>query len=325
MVDISTSFAGLQLKSPVILSSSGLTRQQERTKTFVQAGAGAIILKSLFEEQILLQTEHLLAQNDYPEANDYITSYVRSEALESYLQLVRDMKAALDVPVIASINCATAGAWVEFADKIREAGADALEVNIMRLETELFFDPVATEELYVSIVSSLVGRGLPIIVKLSRHHTNLPMLVDKLRAVGAAAVTLFNRSYQIDIDLDREQLIGGEVFSHEGDFTETLRFTGLIRGLVPEIGLAASTGVYTWRELTKALLAGADVAQMCTAIYKQGAPAIEEALKGLRYWMMEHGYQSLDELRGRLSYSRVADPSLFERLQFMKYFSNKVS
>ena len=119
MVDISTSFAGLQLKSPVILSSSGLTRQQERTKTFVQAGAGAIILKSLFEEQILLQTEHLLAQNDYPEANDYITSYVRSEALESYLQLVRDMKAALDVPVIASINCATAGAWVEFADKIR--------------------------------------------------------------------------------------------------------------------------------------------------------------------------------------------------------------
>ena len=312
MVDISTSFAGLQLKSPVILSSSGLTRQQERTKTFVQAGAGAVILKSLFEEQILLQTEHLLAQNDYPEANDYITSYVRSEALESYLQLVRDMKAALDVPVIASINCATAGAWVEFADK-------------MRLETELFFDPVATEELYVSIVSSLVGRGLPIIVKLSRHHTNLPMLVDKLRAVGAAAVTLFNRSYQIDIDLDREQLIGGEVFSHEGDFTETLRFTGLVRGLVPEIGLAASTGVYTWRELTKTLLAGADVAQMCTAIYKQGAPAIEEALKGLRYWMMEHGYQSLDELRGRLSYSRVADPSLFERLQFMKYFSNKVS
>ncbi len=325
MVDISTSFAGLQLKSPVILSSSGLTRQQERTKTFVQAGAGAVILKSLFEEQILLQTEHLLAQNDYPEANDYITSYVRSEALESYLQLVRDMKAALDVPVIASINCATAGAWVEFADKIREAGADALEVNIMRLETELFFDPVATEELYVSIVSSLVGRGLPIIVKLSRRHTNLPMLVDKLRAVGAAAVTLFNRSYQIDIDLDREQLIGGEVFSHEGDFTETLRFTGLVRGLVPEIGLAASTGVYTWRELTKALLAGADVAQMCTAIYKQGAPAIEEALKGLRYWMMEHGYQSLDELRGRLSYSSVADPSLFERLQFMKYFSNKVS
>lgn len=323
MVDITTTFAGLSLKSPIILSSSGLTRQLERTKSFVEAGAGAVILKSLFEEQILLQTEHLIAQNDYPEAEDYIRSYTRSEALESYLQLIRDMKQTVDVPVIASINCSQQGSWVEFADRIRQAGADALEVNIMRLETELFFDPVATEQLYVDIVASLVGRGLPIIVKLSRHHTNLPMLVDKLRATGAAAVTLFNRSYQIDIDLDREQLVGGEVFSHEGDFTETLRFTGLIRGLVPEIGLASSTGVYTWQELTKALLAGADVAQMCTAVYRQGASAIQEALKGLRYWMMEHGYQSLDELRGRLSYGSVADPSLFERLQFMKYFSNK--
>lgn len=323
MVDISTTFAGLSLKSPLILSSSGLTRQLERTKSFVAAGAGAVILKSLFEEQILQQTDHLLAQNDYPEAADYIASYTRSEAIESYLELIRTMKASLDVPVIASINCSSAGSWAEFADKIREAGADALEVNIMRLETELFFDPVATEEHYISIASSLTGRGLPIIVKLSRLHTNLPMLVDKLRAVGVAAVTLFNRSYQIDIDLDREQLIGGEVFSHEGDFTETLRFTGLVRGLVPEVGLAASTGVYTWKELTKSILAGADVAQMCTAIYKQGASAIEEALKGLRYWMMEHGYQSLDELRGRLSYSSVADPSLFERLQFMKYFTHR--
>ena len=323
MGDISTSFAGLQLKSPVILSSSGLTRQQERTKTFVQAGAGAVILKSLFEEQILLQTEHLLAQNDYPEANDYITSYVRSEALESYLQLVRDMKAALDVPVIASINCATAGAWVEFADKIREAGADALEVNIMRLETDLYFDPAKAEELYVSIVSSLVGKGLPIIVKLSRYHTNLPVLVDKLRAAGAAAVTLFNRTYQIDIDLSREQLIGGEVFSHAGDFTETLRFTGLIRGLVPEVEISASTGIYAWEEVTKAILAGANTTQMCTAVYKQGATAIREALVGLQRWMVEHGYQSLDEIRGRLSYGSVADPSLFERIQFMKYFSSR--
>lgn len=325
MVDISTTFAGLSLKSPLILSSSGLTRQVGRTKSFVEAGAGAVVLKSLFEEQILMQTDHLVSQNDYPEANDYIASYVRQEAVDAYLQLIREMKAELDVPVIASINCSQPGAWVEFADQICAAGADALEVNIMRLETELFFDAEAAEERYLSIVSSLVGRGLPIIVKLSRQHTNLPVLVDKLRATGAAAVTLFNRPYQLDIDLDREQIIGGEVFTHEGDFAETLRFTGLVRGLVPEIDLAASTGVYTWQELTKAILAGADVGQMCTAVYKQGASAIVEALKGLRYWMMEHGYQSLDELRGRLSYTAVGDPSLFERLQFMKYFSNKVS
>ena len=136
-------------------------------------------------------------------------------------------------------------------------------------------------------------------------------------------MTLFNRTYQIDIDLSREQLIGGEVFSHAGDFTETLRFTGLIRGLVPEVEISASTGIYTWEEVTKAILAGANTTQMCTAVYKQGATAIREALVGLQRWMVEHGYQSLDEIRGRLSYGSVADPSLFERIQFMKYFSSR--
>ena len=323
MVDIRTSFAGLDLESPIILSSSGLTRNIERTKSFVEAGAGAVILKSLFEEQILMQTGHLIAQNDYPEAEDYIASYVRAEAIEGYLKLIRQAKEELSVPVIASVNCTTQGSWVDFAERIRQAGADALEINIMRLETDLYFDPAKAEELYVSIVSSLVGKGLPIIVKLSRYHTNLPVLVDKLCAAGAAAVTLFNRTYQIDIDLSREQLIGGEVFSHAGDFTETLRFTGLIRGLVPEVEISASTGIYTWEEVTKAILAGANTTQMCTAVYKQGATAIREALVGLQRWMVEHGYQSLDEIRGRLSYGSVADPSLFERIQFMKYFSSR--
>lgn len=270
-----------------------------------------------------MQTGHLIAQNDYPEAEDYIASYVRAEAIEGYLKLIRQAKEELSVPVIASINCTTQGSWVDFAERIRLAGADALEINIMRLETDLYFDPAKAEELYVSIVSSLVGKGLPIIVKLSRYHTNLPVLVDKLRAAGAAAVTLFNRTYQIDIDLNREQLIGGEVFSHAGDFTETLRFTGLIRGLVPEVEISASTGIYTWEEVTKTILAGANTTQMCTAVYKQGATAIREALVGLQRWMVEHGYQSLDEIRGRLSYGSVADPSLFERVQFMKYFSSR--
>ena len=154
MVDIRTSFAGLDLESPIILSSSGLTRNIERTKSFVEAGAGAVILKSLFEEQILMQTGHLIAQNDYPEAEDYIASYVRAEAIEGYLKLIRQAKEELSVPVIASINCTTEGSWVDFAERIRQAGADALEINIMRLETDLYFDPAKAEELYVSICRS---------------------------------------------------------------------------------------------------------------------------------------------------------------------------
>ena len=299
MVDIRTSFVGLPLESPIVVSSSGLTRSVSRARTLVEAGAGAVVLKSLFEEQILMHTGHLIAHNDYPEAEDYISAYVRTEALDTYLSYVREAKEHLGVPIIASINCRGRESWTEFAQQIREAGADALEVNIMRLESDLYFDPIATEQTYIDIVQDLRSVGLPLIVKLSRQHTALPALVDKLRASGAAAVTLFNRTYQIDIDLEREQFVGGEVFSHQGDFTETLRYTGLIAGLVP----------------------GVEVAEMCTAIYKQGAPAIREALRGLHLWMQEHGYESIEELRGRLSYSAVPDPTLFERMQFMKYFS----
>lgn len=246
MVDIRTSFVGLPLESPIVVSSSGLTRSVSRARTLVEAGAGAVVLKSLFEEQILMHTGHLIAHNDYPEAEDYISAYVRTEALDTYLSYVREAKEHLGVPIIASINCRGRESWTEFAQQIREAGADALEVNIMRLESDLYFDPIATEQTYIDIVQDLRSVGLPLIVKLSRQHTALPALVDKLRASGAAAVTLFNRTYQIDIDLDREQFVGGEVFSHQGDFTETLRYTGLIAGLVPGVEVAASTGIYTW-------------------------------------------------------------------------------
>ena len=192
MVNLQTTFAGLQLSSPLILSSSGLTRSIDRTKALVEAGAGAVILKSLFEEQILMHTGHLLAHNEYPEAADYIASYTRVEAVDEYLELLRRAKAELSVPIIASINCSGLESWTDFAQKLKEAGADALEVNIMRLETSRFYDPVAGEELYLEIVRRLRAVGLPLIIKLSRHHTALPTLVDKLRAAGATAITLFN-------------------------------------------------------------------------------------------------------------------------------------
>lgn len=323
MVDIRTTFAGLELTSPIIVSSSGLGRSVDRLKAFVEHGAGAVVLKSLFEEQITLQTGHLLAQNDYPEAEDYIASYVRNETLEDYLSLIQRAKRELDVPVIASLNCYHADTWTDFAKQIAHAGADALEVNILRLETDLYYNPETVEEAYLDIVRALQPAALPLIIKLSRMHTNLPSLVDKLRATGATAVTLFNRPYQIDIDLEREQLVGGEVFSSPADFTETLRFTGLIRGLVPNIELSASSGIYTHKELIKVLLAGADTAQMCTALYKSGPEAITSALDGLRAWMREKGYRTLEELRGRLSYASIAEPNIFERQQFLKYFSQR--
>ncbi|MDO4691507.1 MAG: dihydroorotate dehydrogenase-like protein [Porphyromonadaceae bacterium] len=324
MADISTSFVGLHLQSPIIIGSSGLTRNLDKVKAFAEAGAGAVILKSLFEEQIEAEAQSMEQYNDYTEASEYIAHYVRAEEVGRYLEQISRYKRELNIPVIASINCLRADSWVDFATRIQEAGADALEVNIMRLETDLYFDPMASEQSYCDIVSSLRSRlSIPIIVKLSRYHTALPALVDKLRASGANAVTLFNRSYQSDIDLNTEELRSGDVFTHVGDFTDTLRFTALVSSLVPQVEISASTGIYTWQEVTKSMLAGAGSVQMCTALYKEGPSAISNALVALGMWMDKRGYRSIEEFRARLNGATPEDVNVFERIQFMKYFGGR--
>lgn len=325
MIDISTSFVGLTLQSPLIIGSSGLTRSLDKVKSFAEAGAGAVILKSLFEEQIEAQIGALNEHNDYTEGAEYLAHYVRAEEVGQYLEQIRKYKQELTIPVIASICCMRSSSWVDYAKQIEEAGADALEINIMKIETDLFFDPIATEQGYILLVKELKSRlSIPIIVKLSRYHTALPAFVDKLRAAGASAVTLFNRMYQTDINLDTEELSSGEVFSHEGDFVETLRFTALVNGAIPKgLEISASTGIYSWQELTKVLLAGATTAQMATALYKKGVPAISEALAGLKAWLEEQGYLSVDEMRGRLNAKQTGQGNSYERVQFMRYFGGQ--
>lgn len=324
MVDISTSFVGLSLQSPIIVGSSGITRNLDKVRSLAEAGAGAVILKSLFEEQIEAQTAAMQAECDYTEASDYLSHYVRSEEIGRYLEQITRFKRELSIPVIASVCCLRADSWVDFAVRMAEAGADALEVNVMRLETDLFFDPVASEQLYIDIVQRLRSRvSIPIIIKLSRYHTALPALVDKLRAAGASAVTLFNRTYQPDIDLVTETMTTAEVFTHEGDFVDSLRFTAIVSGAINGIEISTSTGVHSWREVAKSLLSGAQTAQMCTALYKQGPRAISEALEQLRQWMQQHGYRSVSEMRGRLNAKSPAVSNEFERVQFMKYFGGR--
>lgn len=324
MVDISTSFVGLQLKSPIIVGSSGLTRSVDKVKAFAEAGAGAVILKSLFEEQIEAQVASLSEHNDYTEGAEYLAHYVRAEEIGQYLELIKKYKASLDIPVIASVCCMRSESWYDFALQIQEAGADALEVNIMKVETDLFYNPTVAEQGYITLLQELKQRlRIPIIIKLSRYHTALPSLVDKLRAAGASAVTLFNRTYQTDINLDTEELSSGDVFSHKGDFAETLRFTAIVSGAIKGIEISASTGIYTWEEVTKALLAGAETTQMATVLYKEGATAIATALEGLKAWMDEYGYLSIDELRGRLNAAQTGQSNTYERVQFMRYFGGQ--
>lgn len=324
VVNTQCSFVGLQLQSPIIVGSSGLARSLDKVKAFAEAGAGAVILKSIFEEQIDSQVASLAEHNDYTEGVEYLAHYVRGEEVSNYLSLIKQFKKELNIPVIASVCCMRSESWLDYATQIEAAGADAIEVNIMKIESDLFFNWATTEQGYIHLVQELHRRlNIPIIIKLSRYHTALPALVDKLHAAGASAVTLFNRSYQADIDLDKEELKMGDVFSHQGDFAETLRFTALVSGMVKDLEISASSGVYTWQELTKAILAGASTAQMATALYKHGVKAIEEALAGLKLWMQEHGYLTIEEMQGRLNATHTGQNNLYERVQFMRYFGQE--
>jgi dihydroorotate dehydrogenase (fumarate) len=307
------------------VASSGLTNNAERNKEFEKAGAAAIVLKSLFEEQIENQSQNIIDQSqDYPEAADYIQGYVKANQIDSYLQLIEDTKKVCTIPVIASINCYKADAWIDFAKKVEQAGADALELNVFFLETELSFDGNKLQNLYADIVRKVKQTiSIPVIVKLGKMVGNVPALVQTLKVNGADGVVLFNRPYQPDININTMQIVSGNVFSSHSDLSDTLRWTAIVAGKVAGLPVAASTGVHDWEDVIKCLLAGASAVEICSTLYTHGPVIISQILTCLEEWMNQTKYQSLNEFIGKLSYTNAEDPAIYERAQFMKYFSNR--
>ncbi|MDR1678365.1 MAG: dihydroorotate dehydrogenase-like protein [Prevotellaceae bacterium] len=323
MKTFSTTYLGLKLNNPIVASSSGLTGSIEKIKDLERAGVGAVVLKSLFEEQIMQNSEELLqAKGDYTEAADYIKNFVQAKNVTDYLQLVTGAKRKTALPVIASINCRKAGEWENFARQIELAGADAIELNLFMLNTDKDGDSNAAEQEQVEIVRRVVGTvNIPVAVKIGRQYTNLVSFSERLAAAGARGITLFNRYYQPDIDLETLKVKQGEVFSSPAEFADTLRWTALVSGRVKHVDIASSAGVYGWEYALKAILAGAQAVQMCSAIYQKGSRIIPETLTGMEHWLKKQGYYSLNEIRGKLSYSNIADRSIYERVQFMRYYS----
>ena len=216
MTQLKTSFAGLSLRNPVIISSSSLTNSAEKNKKLELAGAGAIVLKSVFEEQIMMQAHHM-ATYDSPEAGDYLSTYVRSHAIKEYIDLIQETKRLCTIPIIASINCFSSSEWTDFARTMQDAGADALELNILSLQTEKEYQYGAFEQRHIDILSSVKKHvSIPVIIKLGTNLTNPIALINQLYANGAAAVVLFNRFYQPDINIETKSYSSGEVFSHFG-------------------------------------------------------------------------------------------------------------
>lgn len=324
MNKLATSYLGLNIKNPIIISSSGLTDTAEKNLALEKAGAGAIVIKSLYEEQIMMKSEHLLAHTDYTEAYDYIKNYVHSHKLTDYLEQITASKRLCSIPIIASINCYKTGEWATFAHQIELAGADAIELNIFLLNTHKNEDSTIAEQAYIDIVRQVKKEvNIPIAVKISSQFTNLVSFSERLIAAGAKSIVLFNRYYQPDINLDSLQIVQGEIFSHQSDFATTLRWTGLISGLVKNVTIVSSTGIHSWENAIKAILVGAQAVEICSTVYKNGNNIIADFISNMENWMKKHGYENVEEFRAKLNYANSENPTLFERSQFMKYYADK--
>ena len=323
MIDLSTNFAGLSLKSPIIVSSSGLSSSVDRIKKMAAAGAGAIVMKSLFEEQINFEISNISEGQDYPEASDYIRTYARENSLGQYLAAIKEAKDAVDIPVIASINCVSASEWIDFAGKIEDAGADALELNIYFLPINKETDPREYEKTYLNLVSEVKKKSaLPLIIKLGNGFSNITWMVNQLYQRGAAAVVLFNRFYAPDINTDDLSFGSAEVLSTPAELRSSLRWIGIVSSQVDQLDLAASTGVHSGLAVVKQILAGAKAVQICSVLYRNGLDYIRDMTTEIKKWMEKNQYKSLDEFRGKMNYGSLDDPSVYERAQFMKYFSS---
>lgn len=320
MSHLETTYLGLKLKNPVIVGSSGLTSSIEKIKKLEEKGAGAIVLKSIFEEQIKFEAGNLANESDSPEAWDYVNYYVKNNTVQEYLNLIKKAKEEVKIPIIASINCVTSKEWTGFAKSIEEAGADAIEINVFLLPNDRNASADKYENIYFELAQKLKSTiKIPFAFKLGSHFTNLLGFIQKLHVPG---VVLFNRFYAPDIDVDDMKFVSSEVFSNPADMRDILRWVGIISSEIPKMDIAASTGVHDGKAVIKQLLAGANAVQVCSTLYKNGIDYLETIIKDLEDWMSKHGYESIEEFKGKMSYSKITDPLIYERSQFMKYFSS---
>ncbi|HAE21027.1 MAG TPA: diguanylate cyclase [Spirochaetaceae bacterium] len=323
MADLSVHYLGLKLKNPIVAASSGLCSTAEGVKRAFDAGVGAVVLKSLFEEQIEAELSHNLEsyQADYPDAFDYIRSYTRENALSEYLDLIADAKKAVDIPIIASINCISGSEWVAFAKSLEKAGADAIELNVSLLPSDPRMNSQDSERHYFDIVekvSSIIT--IPLSLKMSSYSSALANLITRLSWTNkVAGFVLFNRYYRPDVDIHKMTVTKADIFSTPSEMTESLRWIALLSAQV-EKDFAASTGVHDSDGLVKHLLVGAAAVQVVTTVYKNGPGYIATLLQGMENWMDEKKFDRLADFRGLLSYRNAENPAAFERIQFMKQF-----
>jgi dihydroorotate dehydrogenase (fumarate) len=321
-MDLSTSYMGLKLKNPVVVSSSKLTDNVDNIRACAAAGASAVVLKSLFEEQIVAKSESILKRNEmyfwYPEASDFVMNISKGSGVNEYLSLISDAKKSVDIPIFASINCVSPVEWTKFASKIEEAGADGLELNIAIFPFDKNVSSQHIEDTYIEILKEVKKHvSIPVAVKIGPYFTNTMAMAYRLADAGADGLVLFNRFYNPDVDIAAMKVVSDNIFSSPDEKAIPLRWIALLSADGIPCDLAASTGVHYSIGVVKQLLAGAKVTQICTSIYQNGIAYISEIVGGLDEWMRKHNYKSIDEFRGLVN-KDAENTAAFERIQYMK-------
>lgn len=320
MNNLETYYLGLRLKSPLIMASSRLSARVDNSIKAEESGAGAIVLRSLFEEQIIAEMSSVGdSVGDYhPEALDYYKSVAKNYKVQSYLDLISQTKDAVSIPVIASLHCVHKGEWVEYASKLEKAGADALELNVYIKPEDIHSGAQSIEEHYYDILKDVKKHvDIPVSMKIPPYFTNIYHVVSNLDKLGVAGVVLFNRFFRFDIDIDKVELIAGEIFSTPDEISLPMRWISRLHGKV-KTNIAASTGVHDGAGLIKQLLVGADAVQVASVLYQKNVEHMSTMLDELNRWMEAKGFNYIDEFRGKLAKVHSKDPIDYEREQFIR-------
>ena len=318
-----TTYLGLELKSPIIVSSSTLTGNVESIKKCADAGAGAVILKSIFEEQISseIKREEGYSEEDiydaYPEAQEYLNTFMRGSEIEIYEKLIRESKKVVDIPIIASINCSDKGEWIRIAKELQDAGADALELNIAIAAFDRDLDPRKIEDEYISILKEVEKNiNIPVSVSLGDHFTNISRLAFNLTKAGAKGLVLFNRFYNPDINIEKMKVVTGNSISAPEENHNTLRWISLLSSQEIPCELSASRGVYTGEDVIKQILAGAQTVQVCSTLYRNGIEYVKQMNADIEAWMDRHNFNNVKDFRGIAN--KKEDIKVVERLQYLR-------
>ena len=325
-VDLSTRYLGLELRSPLVVSANPLTREPDAVAKFEEAGPGAIVMPSLFEEEIENEEIELAASLDqgtegFAEALDYfpeVDTFIGEG--DRYLRSLEILKRQSNLPIIASLNANSVGGWVRFAKLMADAGADALELNLYRISVDRTKNAVEIEEEDLELIAAVrAAVALPLAVKLSPYYSSLANFAGKVVEAGANGLVLFNRFYQPDIDLEELAVVPRVSLSHPSELRLPMRWTAILRPqLGPGVSIAATSGIHSGADAVKAVMVGADVAMMASAVLRDGPGKIADIESEMRTWLEENEYSSVTQLRGSASQGSVEDPSTFERAQYIR-------